>query len=210
MIQQYLRRYTNLPSLISILRERKITLLNPRSWDDKNDAYFLEVYKEKKKFKSVLALCFTQANETYHHWKIFADSSSGVCIFFIRKKLLSALKEYKDIRSGSVKYYSLREIRSRKPKVYDLPFIKRRAFEDDQEFRIIYQSAAVKLSKFDIALPVTCISKIVLSPWIHKNLTDSVNHVLHSIPDCGTIEIERSTIVNNKEWKIIGDSTREL
>jgi len=40
-VKQYLRRYTNIPALLYLLRERKITLLDPASWDDKNDFYFL-------------------------------------------------------------------------------------------------------------------------------------------------------------------------
>jgi hypothetical protein len=74
------------------LKEKKITLLDPRSWDDSNDSYYLKLYQEKKGLQSVLALCFTRASETYHHWRIFADGSSGVCISFRRDKLLDAVK----------------------------------------------------------------------------------------------------------------------
>jgi hypothetical protein len=65
MSDTHFRRYTDLPSLIQILTNRKITLLDPATWDDKNDSFFLSTYKEKKKLKSVLALCFTSASETY-------------------------------------------------------------------------------------------------------------------------------------------------
>ncbi len=79
MREAFLRRYTDLPALIYLLNERKITLLDPKSWDDQNDAYFLALYKEKKNLRSVLALCFSQAPETYHHWRVFASGSSGAC-----------------------------------------------------------------------------------------------------------------------------------
>jgi Family of unknown function (DUF6152) len=42
--KNYLRRYTDIPALISLLSERKITLLDPASWDDKNDSRFLALY----------------------------------------------------------------------------------------------------------------------------------------------------------------------
>lgn len=61
------KRYTDLPSLIQILMNRELTLLDPSSWDDKNDSYFISTYKEKKQLQSVLALCFTKKSETYHH-----------------------------------------------------------------------------------------------------------------------------------------------
>ena len=65
-----LRRYTDLPALLYLLRTRSITLLDPSSWDDKNDSYYLEKYKEKKSLQTVLALCLSTAEETYHHWRV--------------------------------------------------------------------------------------------------------------------------------------------
>jgi hypothetical protein len=47
-VKQPFRGYTNIPALLYLLRERKITLLDPASWDDKNDSYFLLLYREKK------------------------------------------------------------------------------------------------------------------------------------------------------------------
>ena len=52
---ELLRRYTNIPALIYLLTARKITLLDPASWDDKNDLHFLSLYREKKSLETVLA-----------------------------------------------------------------------------------------------------------------------------------------------------------
>ncbi|MGB5081258.1 MAG: DUF2971 domain-containing protein, partial [Burkholderiales bacterium] len=125
MSDTYLRRYTDIPALIYLLNERKITLLDPQSWDDSNDSHYLTLYKEKKKLESVLALCFTQAGETYHHWRVFADGSSGVCIRFKRPELLSAIKKQPGLRTRTVTYLTLEEIRDKKPAIHDLPFLKR-------------------------------------------------------------------------------------
>ena len=51
-----LRRYTNLAATIHLLSSRKITLLDPSDWEDKNDAYFMAQYKKLKKASSVPAL----------------------------------------------------------------------------------------------------------------------------------------------------------
>jgi hypothetical protein len=88
----YLRRYTDIPALISVLSERKITLLDPASWDDKNDSRFLALYKDKEKLQSVLALCFTQTDEMYHHWRVFANGSAGVCIRFDRSAAAASMR----------------------------------------------------------------------------------------------------------------------
>ena len=65
------RKYTNLAALIHFLQTKQITLLNPSTWDDKNDAYFLEEFKNIQGFTTVLAICFAETYETYHHWKVF-------------------------------------------------------------------------------------------------------------------------------------------
>ena len=63
MSEDYLRRYTDLTALMYLLHKRKITLLDPASWDDKNDSHYLAQYKEKRKLKSVLALCLMQLED---------------------------------------------------------------------------------------------------------------------------------------------------
>ena len=82
-----LRRYTNLASAIHMLDRKVITLLSPAYWDDRNDAYVLN--KERSTAKSVLALCFAETFETYHHWRVFASGRDGVCIEFDKQKLLT-------------------------------------------------------------------------------------------------------------------------
>jgi hypothetical protein len=71
MGEKTFRRYTNLTATIHILKSRTISLLSPELWDDRNDAYFMSRYKELKSAKSVLALCFAETSETYHHWRVF-------------------------------------------------------------------------------------------------------------------------------------------
>src|SRR6266702_4473708 len=99
-----LRRYTELPSLIHILKYQQLTLLNPSSWDDKNDSYFLSLYREKCALKSVLALCFTVANETYHHWRVFAPGSAGVCIQLDMNEIRTAASNVKGVTMKAVEY----------------------------------------------------------------------------------------------------------
>lgn len=69
--EAYLRRYTDLSALFYLLAERKLTLLDPRRLDDKNDYYCLRQYRIKQNIQSVLALCFVQASERYHFWRVF-------------------------------------------------------------------------------------------------------------------------------------------
>ena len=193
-----------------MLREQRITLLDPQSWDDKNDSHYLRLYREKKSLNTVLALCFAQASETYHHWRVFAPGSSGVCISFKRKELFKALKaEHPELRMRAVEYLTLNKIRRRTLATEELPFLKRYPFLDEEEFRVVYESTKTK-SKLDIPIPLSCIYKITLSPWLPNALSDGVKTMLRGIPGCGGLKIRRSTLISNDEWKKLGDSTPTL
>ena len=157
MSSTHLRRYTDLTALIFLLNEKKITLLDPESWDDSNDSYYLSIYKEKKNLKSVLALCFSETGETYHHWRVFANGSGGVCIKFKRSSFLKALKKQLGVRMRQVKYLTLDEIEGMTLSVKDLPFLKRYAFEHECEYRIVYESDSKKMRKLDIPIPLSLI-----------------------------------------------------
>jgi len=108
MKQAILLRHSDLPPLLHLLKTKKLTLLSPKSWDDRNDSYYIEVYRKKMELKSVLALCFTEASETYHHWRVFSPGSSGICLVFDKTILLSTLNGNSGIRSGKVIYKKIR------------------------------------------------------------------------------------------------------
>ena len=201
----YLRRYTDLPSLVYLLTERKLTLLDPQSWDDRNDSYYLGLYRDKKKLKTVLALCFSQADETYHHWRVFASGSSGVCIRFRRQELLRKLRRKPGIKTRTVRYLTLEEIRNTTVALNELPFLKRYAFQHENEFRVIFESSTQDLPKLDIAISLAAIHRITLSPWIHPELSPHIKKMLRAIRGCGGIDIVRSTLIGNTEWKNLGD-----
>ena len=67
------RRYTDLASLLDMLRRGAITLLRPDTWDDRNDRLMMKTYADCLELKTLLALCLTSRGETYHHWKVFTD-----------------------------------------------------------------------------------------------------------------------------------------
>jgi hypothetical protein len=205
MSAQYLRRYTDLAALIYLLTERKITLLDPRSWDDSNDSHYLRTYRNKKRLKSVLALCFTQASERYHHWRVFTSGSSGVRIRFRRSELLSAIRRMQNVQARRVEYLTLPELRRKAPDTQDLPFLKRYPFTDEREFRIIWESETMKMHALDILIPLSCIDEIILSPWLPHALSGNIRRLLRRIPGCGKLKIARSTLISNEEWKNLAE-----
>jgi len=206
MATEFLRRYIELPALIYLLTERKLTLLDPASWDDSNDSHFLDLYRQKKKLSCVLAACFTHAVESYHHWRVFADGPGGVCVRFNRQKLLKALKKRADIRTRAVEYLTIAELEDREPlPIKDLPFLKRYAFEPEDEFRVIFESYERDRRPLHIDIPLSCIDLITLSPWLNYSHFKVVSALIHTIPGCGGIKIVRSTLIGNQQWKQAGE-----
>ncbi len=200
----YLRRYTDLPALLHLLTEQKLTLLDPKTWDDKNDAFFISLYKENKKLKTVLGLCFSQTSETYHHWRVFSNGPAGVCIVFDRDALLTAMKKVHGLSTGSMNYMTLADAKKKVIRIKELPFLKRNGFKPEKEFRAIFESATDDLPALSVDIPLACIRSVSLSPWMHSSLSASTVAAIRSINGCAKLQVSRSTLISNEQWKTIG------
>ncbi len=196
-----LYRYTSLPVLLDILYNKQITLLDPSSWDDRNDSHYMAEYKSRKRLKSLLALCFTTTNETYHHWKVFADGISGVRIEIDHSSLASDLKQYKTVEFGEVDYLQIKELHALPPETAELPFLKRYPFADEKEFRIIYRSRVNDVKFKHINISRKTIKAVTLSPWCPDEVYESVKAVLKKVPEFKTIRVTKSTLIDNSIWK---------
>jgi hypothetical protein len=205
MMDQYLRRYTNLPVLLDILENQKLTLLDPQDWEDKNDSHYLKIYKTKLGLKSVLALCFTEAGETYHHWKVFSGNSAGICIQFNKEKLFECFNKVSGMKKDSVIYKKIPEVKAKRPINNELPFLKRYQFRDEKEFRFVYGSKLDVIKNKDVSINPSCIEMIIFNPWIPKPVFESVKMVIRKINGCNKIRISRSTLIDNEAWKKISE-----
>lgn len=113
------------------------------------------------------------------------------------------------LRVGSVKYLKLNEVRNRIARSEDLPFLKRYPFEPEAEFRMIYSSRKRNVSTLALRIPLSCIDRISLSPWIHDSLSTHVTKTLKSLKGCSDLSVVRSTLISNQEWKAFGESARK-
>ena len=206
MSNQSYRRYTDLPALIQLLTNKELTLLDPSSWDDKNDSFFLSTYKEKKKLKSVLALCFARESETYHHWRVFSSGSSGACVHFNASALENAFRKIKSIRFKEVKYLKVGDLRNNRPTTPQLPFIKRIPYKHEKEFRALWESKSEYSNVLNVPIELSSITRITLSPWMHPSLRKNVVAALKKIDGCKSIPMWRSTLTENEDWKSYGAS----
>jgi len=203
-LEHVLHRYTNFPALLYLLRRRKITLLSPDLWEDRNDAYFLNVYRDRKEVTSLLALCLTQSPETFHHWKVFTRGSDGVCIEFDRARLLSAFDGIPGIEYRSVRYKRINECRAGHLAVADLPFLKRYPYRNDAEFRILWSSRTEERQSKDFDIPLSCVRRVTISPWMPEGLVPAVKETIKAVNGCGRLPVYQSTLLENATWRKYG------
>jgi hypothetical protein len=200
-----LNRYTSLPIALDMLTRKAITLLSPETWEDRNDAYYLERYRDKLKFRSVLAVCFSMRYETFHHWKIFSQGGAGVRVEFDREGLLEAFKPITGVRMREVKYDSIYNMNINKPDIEDWPFLKRIPYKDESEFRIIYETKKESLRSKPIEFQLSCIRKITLSPWLPESVAESIVSIIGGLEGCDNIRVNRSSLIDNAGWRSVID-----
>ena len=196
-----LRRYTELPYVVDYLLTEELALLNPATWDDRNDSFYIEEYARQSQFKSIYALCLADCAETYHHWRVFSHGSGGACIQFKRDEFMAEIAKVDGLRSEKVKYKTIDALRRAAPTLDELPFLKRYAFQNEDEFRLVYATKTEGQPIHRIKVPRKCIDCVILSPWLPSEVADRVKETLKTIPGCSEVKIYRSTLVENHDWK---------
>ena len=197
---EQLNRYTDLAALLDILTHKRLVLLDPNFWDDKNDVHFMSTYKAKANINTLLALCFTSKYETYHHWSVFAQGNSGICIRFKRDKLIAHLQAVDGVRFSDVSYKEIRSLTESSFSISDIPFLKRYPYRDEKEFRVIYESNN-NLTVKEVPFSLDAIDRIVLSPWLPEPLVKTVRSTINSIKDCADLKVYRTTLLSNDVWR---------
>jgi hypothetical protein len=104
-----------------------------------------------------------------------------------------------------VKYLKISELQDALPGK-KLPFLKRYPFEPECEFRLLFETPDLAMKSLDIPIPLSCIDRITLSPWLHKKLAAPLKEALWSLPGCISLNIASSTLISNEDWKEAGDA----
>lgn len=199
----FLRRYTTIQRVKAVLASRALTLVSPARWADKDDALLMECYRKQRKCKSLLALCFTEASETYHHWAIFAKGSSGMCLEFDKEALLESLKGVS--RSGSIEYLKIRELGTRLADGVNLAFIKRLPFRDEREFRVLYESRRISVKKKEVPFRRLALRRIISGPTVPLSRHLAIKSMVNGMKEWAHVEVRRTTLTNNAQWRRIAE-----
>jgi hypothetical protein len=167
----------------------------------------MALYKEAKhKSGGLYGLCAAQCSETYHHWRVFTNGAEGACIEIYRENLETALKLTAGVRFEPVKYLSLGEVdRLSKGDIDRLPFVKRVAFFDEDEYRIVVETDKPQAPVFYIDFDLHWIKRIHLNPWLPKTIAGTMKKIIQGIPGCSGVEVSRSQLIDNSRFKQAGD-----
>lgn len=200
-LPEKLNHYTTLPVLLGMLIEKRFFFGNPDKWEDENDRELMSLYKNRKKLKSLFALCFSCSSETIHHWNTFGSSISGCCIEFDLEKLVESVEKSEGIiRCDRVNYMTIDNVRNTNNTI-DLPFTKRKPYECEEEYRIIWEDSNAKKTSCEIKFDLHSIRKITISQKMPKKLFELIkDHLKALCLDNCSLKINHSTLSRNKEW----------
>lgn len=194
-----LNRYTTLPVLLDLLKRKKLVLLDPSTWDDKNDSEIIREYAKRNKAPKIFAICFSYGLETIHHWKTYADGISGCCIEFDATALIKILEKYKGIRHGKVIYKKLWEIEeTSKIQTRRIPFTKRWPYRCEEEYRVLWEGDTSSTT-FEIDIPLNIIRKVTINQNMPNQVYESIKKLLKNETN-SVNRVNRSTLYENKRW----------
>jgi len=200
-------RYTNIAFLLEYLHTKKLNLVSPETWRDRNDVYFMNLYRELQGGGKNFALCFTQGVEAHHFWDISAEGVGGVAIEFDGDSLLEAASGA-GVIGRAVKYEKIQELRGGEDlNIEDLPFTKRFPFKDENEFRLFFwtkDSEICKRPTYSFSVPFHCVTQIRLSPTLPDSVKSSIKDVIRHLAGNHSFKINKSTLLENPQFQAIG------
>lgn len=183
-----------------MLERKKLTLLNPRLWEDKNDSEIILEYKSRKGIENLFALCFSHDDETIHHWKTYSNGPSGCVIEFDAKKLFAILDEIPGLKHGKIIYKKIDDVSSKKRiELDDVPFTKRWPYRCEEEYRIIYETNE-KMDFYEIEFPLSVIRKVTISQQMPEQIYNTIKKHLKGTAKDPDKRISRSTLYENQRW----------
>ena len=181
---------------MDMLQRKKLVLLNPKRWEDRNDAEILLDYQTRKGLGRVVALCFSCGDETIHHWKAFSDGSSGCCVEFDVAKLTAVFDRLK-LRHGPVAYTKMNDVHDGAISFNQIPFIKRWPYRCEEEYRVIREDAKTE-PFYEIPISLGMIRRVTLSQRMPEQVFRTIKSYLRGA--AASSKVCRSTLFENKIW----------
>ena len=197
-----LYRFTTLSSLLQTITINKIVLLDPSKWPDKNDSFCIDRYKNRLNLTKLYALCFTEETETHHHWMSQSGRDEVVRIRFDLAILKSSVSKVAQAKIGKVIYVNMTTNSTSIFEDDSLPFLKRYAYRQENEHRIILSLDANNETLLpEISLDDGAITGITLSPFLDLGRFRVLKELLDRILNDDRVTISKTGMLDSKKWR---------
>ncbi len=201
-------RYMPIHRLWQMLSTGKIFFLRTTKWDDPFEAFLAKRYCTAKEQNFDLInsdkyfLCCTTKSERDHFWRNYTPNKDGVRVTFD----LSSLRRIDSrIIAKDVRYPPRDEIRDllkniakktlTEAQLTDLYFIKRKAFEDEDEYRLMLEDKSHSGDAIGIDLrPDMVITRILFDPRIDADTYERHKQFIHN--QFGKLTLRHSRLYN--------------
>lgn len=187
--------------LLDICERKKISLISPENWEDKNDVNAISYYKQLIGKESLLASCFTYGKESIHEWSYFSKGIAGCMIEIYAEDLIKQFENENDLLLGVVDYLEAIEIEEsiENLKIEDIPFLKRAMYKCENEFRFVKVSNK-KIKKYDVDFPLSLIKRIRFSQYLPEEISKSVKNLINRNYGLEIKNMKRSLIYDSDNW----------
>lgn len=198
--RKWLKKYTKLEYIKSILEMRQLYLGNPADWDDQNDGEAIRIYAERKGDYRVRATCLTQGSDRFHFWHIFGERERGICLWFDFDSLDSDIKKDSSLIARSVRYPNEKDLVT--TKTDEIPFTKREQYVDEREYRVIRVQPPVGIEYDQFFFSANSLRRIYLNPWLSPFWVRSYKCELskHLQGDLQHVELKQNRSLRMNRW----------
>lgn len=198
----WLKKYTKIKYLDSILTNKTLFLGDPASWEDKNDVACIEMYNHAMGAKTARVTCLTGAPDRFHFWHVFGKCAEGVCLWFDKNSLIEDIGRDESLICGDVEYKSIDCLKGKVLDVSKVPFLKRKQYKDENEFRVI-RGITDKGSETDtFSFSPKSLRRIYLNPWMPSStVIEKQAEIKRSLSkDLGHVKIRQSRAIKYQKW----------
>ncbi len=199
------RRYMKQEDARDILKNGSLTLRTSDRWTDKNDQEILRCHKEVNRVPELLVACFTKRVERNHQWLAYGYKNHCVQVNFYKERLIESLEKYKlksnqKVLYGPIQYRNIYDLRrSENIPQSKIAFIKRKAYIDEKEFRVIAY-AKEGVTEIKIPIDLKCINYIRLDPRSSQLKVDEIENELKDLANSLKIPVRPSRMNHNPKW----------
>lgn len=195
-----LKHYTSVSTLYKIL-VKGFMFQNGESWDDDNDRYTLQIYRDYISPQNVLALCFCDGAGNAYHWTALGkidpnDPYSEIkCSIVLNKDTFLKYIDSIDGMSHQEMMYC-KNNKVAEHQIEDLPYLKRNEFSIEKEYRVIYKG-----DKSEFFLPdiIPYIDKIVIGLCMEEKFDEIKQHLTAKFHIDET-KITQNLLKGSKDW----------